>query len=243
MGRMLGQFIIIFSFCFVCVAPGYCLPWGKKAAPVSKQAPVKEAASQEVVMPEKAQPEVATPKPSVEAKKASAVQAKVDVTKVKAMREKKRKEINETQWPIEIVALSGKGSKQKDVLVFKENKLFSDEYAKKGFMPSNYTLSFQENGPVVVETMQTSDKEGIAFWRVELDQSLSSCKGVVSRQFTDNKTEDYSFASSGPKVPAALDMPTPAGAVPVASNVAATVKEEIAEVPVSETAAAGKSKK
>jgi hypothetical protein len=121
------------------------------------------------------------------------------VEKQRALRAKKRTEVNNNQWEIDVMALDGKGAKQKDLLIFKDNKFCSDNFSKSGFGPSNYTLSILDDGSVVVETMQSADKEGILFWRVELDPQLVACKGILSRQLGENKTEDYSFISVGKK--------------------------------------------
>ncbi len=178
-----GVLVIILSLCFAL--SGYCWTWGKKDT-----TPAAPAAA-----PEKGLSEA----PAAAASPAAPEAKKVDTSKMRELREKKRDELKNTQWDIDVMALSGKGAKQKDIIIFSDNKFSSEEFAKSGFKESNYTLTVQDNGLVVVETMQTNDKEGSIFWRIEFDSSLASCKGVMSRQLSGNKTDDYSFVSTAKK--------------------------------------------
>ena len=173
---------------FLCFAGlGECWSWGKK-----QDQPPAKADEQTTLVP--AAPEAAASSASAPIAVVPAAK-KADAEKTKGLRDKKKSDLNNTQWEIEVMALSGKGAKQNDTLVFKENKFSSAEFLKTGFKESNYTLSVLDGGMVVVETMQTSEKDGSIFWRVEFDASLSTCKGVMSRQLSGNKTEDYSFVS------------------------------------------------
>ena len=61
--------------------------------------------------------------------------------KQRVLRDKKKAQVNNNQWDVEISPLSGKGAKQTDVLIFRDNKFASNAYAKVGFSPSNYTLT------------------------------------------------------------------------------------------------------
>jgi hypothetical protein len=133
---------------------------------------------------------------------AAAVQASpktTDIEKQRALREKKKAALNSHEWEVEVIAMSGKGVKQSDILVFSESKFFSEVFSKLGFEPTNYTVTAQDDGATVVESMQSADKEGIVFWRIEFDKDLAGCKGIYSRQLSQNKTEDYSFTSLSKK--------------------------------------------
>ncbi len=172
---------------------GHCWPWEKKTVaepkktmPVSQApAPKVQAEPSPVKMQEQKQ-EVAKPAP---------VSSRADLDKEKAKRDRIKGLLNNTQWEVDLTALSGKGVKEKDNLNFKGNQFYADKFSDQGFKPSNYTLTLQENGNAVIETMQTSTAGNIIFWRIEFDPSLTVCKGVLSRQLSDNKTEDYSFLS------------------------------------------------
>ena len=56
--------------------------------------------------------------------------------------------------------LGGKGKKEAETVVFKDNQVSFVSYGKKGFPSTNFTLSVQDDGMVVWETMQTSEKAG-----------------------------------------------------------------------------------
>lgn len=184
---IVGGIVFISLTCFA--VSGFCWPWDKKAEQETKKAPVA-AAHQEDLKPAPVAPQ--EPKEAVKA-------GKTGIDKDRMLREKKKSALNNSQWDVVVTALSGKGLKQNDVLTFYENKFSSDAYSKIGFNASNYTMTLQENGMAVVETMQTSEKEGIIFWRIELDPSVTECRGVLSRQLSTNKTEDYSFVSTSKK--------------------------------------------
>lgn len=183
--------LMIIGLLSVSAREGHCWTWGKQKTSEEKKktpAPAEPAAAQGQVQ----QPQATAPQPA-----AKPAKPKKDSTD--KLLETKRKSLNNTQWDIDAVPLSGKGPKQPDVLVFRENKFSSEYFTKSGFGASNYTLSVLEDGVAVFETMQTSEKEGIVFWRGECDAAMASCKGVLSRQLPNNKTEDYSFATTSKK--------------------------------------------
>lgn len=170
---------LILFFVFAFVSNGHCWPWDKKQEAPSKPAAVSnEAVSKQAPSAKTAEP------------------AKPEPDKTRSLREKKKRELNDSQWEIEVLPLNGKGAKESDVITIKDNKFSSEEFAKKGFEPSNFTLSLQDDVFPVAETMQSSEKEGTVFWRVEFDSTLVSCKGIISQQLPGNKSEDYSFIST-----------------------------------------------
>jgi hypothetical protein len=72
-------------------------------------------------------------------------------------------------------------------------------YSKRGFQATNYSLSIQGDGTFVWETMQTSEKSGIAFWRGEISADMQSMRGILSHQISDKNKEEYSFVSTAKK--------------------------------------------
>ncbi len=116
-----------------------------------------------------------------------------------ALIEKKRKQLNNTEWEIELTLLSNKKIKQVDVITFKNNQFVSAKFSQLGFSATNYTLSLEKEDKIVWETMQTSEKYGIAFWRGELDLGLSKMQGILSQHVDDKTTNDYSFSSISKK--------------------------------------------
>jgi len=181
--------IFVAGACFVLACSTQANAWfGKKKA--------DSASETQAVQSEKA----AQPAPAVKKEQPKKVdkdlQAKLDAKK--QLVEKKRKEIDNTEWQIELAPLSGKGKKEADTLVFKGGQVGLSGYSKKGFAPTNFTLSVQEDGMVVWETMQTSEKSGIAFWRGEMADG-QTMRGIFSYHPDDKTTIDYSFISVAKK--------------------------------------------
>jgi hypothetical protein len=112
--------------------------------------------------------------------------------------EKKKKSLNNTEWEIEIIPLGG-GRKTKDTVVFKEGKVSLKKLVDKGFPPTNYTLTIQENGSLIWETMQTSKSGKIVFIRGEITSDIKSMHGVISYPKASGSL-DYSFRSIEKKV-------------------------------------------
>jgi hypothetical protein len=113
--------------------------------------------------------------------------------------QKKLAELNNTEWQIELNPLAGKGKKEADVITFANNQISIAGFVKKGFPTTNFTLSVQDDGIVVWETMQTADKAGVAFWRGEMDLTMQSMRGVLSYQVDEKTKHDYSFVSTAKK--------------------------------------------
>jgi len=176
---------LLMVFLFGSISAAYSWPWDSKPSPSAQQAPE----------PQKPEPAVEKPAPVPEKQvKPAPVPDKKKIDKEKAMRDRVRVSLNNTMWDIELTPTSGKGKKMEDTLFFRDNKFGSVEVLKQGFRDSNYTLTVFENGISVLETMQSGDS-GVIFWRVEFDAAISSCKGVLSRQLSDVKSEDFSFTS------------------------------------------------
>jgi hypothetical protein len=117
----------------------------------------------------------------------------------RALIEKKRKLLNNTEWEIELSPLSGKGRKQSDIITFNNNQVSSKDLVRRGFSATNYTLTILDDGKVVWETMQTSEKSGIVFWRGELDMNIEEMHGILSHRIDDKRSRDYSFLSISKK--------------------------------------------
>lgn len=150
---------------------------------------VSQPASQKTI------PAVQTEKSRQEAEK-----LKLDAEKAKRILiEKRRREINNNEWAIELLKLSGKGKKDAETLIFKDNQVLMSNFSKRGFSATNYSLSIQGDGTLVWETMQSSEKSGIAFWRGELSSDMQSMRGVLSLQINEKNREEYSFVSTGKK--------------------------------------------
>ena len=121
--------------------------------------------------------------------------------KVKEALDQKRAELKNTSWNIELIASVKDGTKSADILTFEDNQLSSRNFLARGFNPTNYTLTMGDDGTIVVETMQTSEKEGTVFWRGEFIKEANLLRGMVSHITPDQQAHDLSF--SGVQVSAA----------------------------------------
>ncbi len=193
--------VVILSFLSLCLPEANAWFWDKKGGEKEKAVETKEK------QPSAEQVESTAGEKSKagEKKEAGEFQKKTDKAEEEAIKAKKAKtqqklaEIDNTEWQIELSPLSGKGKKEAETVYFKDNKVSFAVYGKKGFPATNFTLTVQEDGMVIWETMQTSEKNGIAFWRGELDQNLQSMRGILSYQIDQKTKQDYFFASTGKK--------------------------------------------
>jgi hypothetical protein len=132
----------------------------------------------------------------------AAAAPKVDKALEKTLKEKreavakKMALLNNNEWQIELSPAGGKGKKELDAVAIKNNQVSMAGFLKKGFSASNFTLTLQEDGSVIWETMQTSEKAGICFWRGELDKTLTTMRGVLSHVIDNKNKIDYTFAST-----------------------------------------------
>ena len=135
-----------------------------------------------------------------------------ELEKKREMIKKAKDDFNNTIWEIEI-RKTGVGKKQKkakiekDILRFQNYKFVSDKLALSDFTPTNYTvrLKRKDNDIVIWETMQTSEKEGIAFWRGEIKNDVM--RGVLSWHINKKTIEDYAFTSVKKEVIAGAELP------------------------------------
>jgi hypothetical protein len=187
--------VLLAAICFLLInlTAAQAWVWGKKAE-------TKPAATQEPAAAAKPK-ETAKPVPVDQAEKAreEAFKAK------RAIAQKKLNELNNSEWAIELTSMNNlKAKKEMDTVTIKNSQVSIAGFAKKGFPTTNFTLTVQEDGTVIWETMQTSEKSGIAFWRGELDPKLQIMRGVVSHQIDKKNKNDFSFISTARKnIPAA----------------------------------------
>ncbi|MGE5307565.1 MAG: hypothetical protein ACM3OC_00590 [Deltaproteobacteria bacterium] len=191
--------IIAAGVCFVLTSGTQAHAWfGKK-----KQQDGQETAQSAPV------PQQAAPKKDQKVSKDE--KAKLEaIAQQKQTADKKRQEIENTEWQIELTPLNGKGKKEAETIVFSASQVKLVGYGKKGFPSTNYTLSVQDSGLVIWETMQTSEKAGITFLRGEMPD-MQTMRGILSYHPDPKTTEDYSFISTMKKV-------IPAPAEPVAAK-------------------------
>lgn len=172
-------------------------------------------------------------------------QAANDAAKQLELIAAKKAELNNNEWDVKMTP-AGKGDPILDVLIFKGQQFESKNMTNKGYKPTNYTVSLQEGGPTVWETMQSTDKGEPVFWRGEWEGA--SMKGVMSKQIGEGKNEDYYFSSTGSKaieevVEPVVEAVEEAGAkveeaaeegAAAIHEAAAKAEEKLAELPVEE---------
>jgi hypothetical protein len=109
----------------------------------------------------------------------------------------KKGELNGSSWSIKIDSQAKKGELLgEDTLNFQNDKFSSERSKKIGYTSTNYTLTVQEAGPTIWETMQTSKKGEVCFWRGEWKDDVMT--GIISRQL-EKGAEEYYFTSSSRK--------------------------------------------
>lgn len=125
----------------------------------------------------------------------------------------KKAELNGHEWDIKLVPAADpkNGTPSTDVLVFKDMKFEAKGMTTDGYKPTNYTISLQEGGPSVWETMQSNESGPSIFWRGEWEGE--SMRGVMSKQSADGTNESFYFSSVSSKVVA--DTPKVEEVVPV----------------------------
>jgi hypothetical protein len=142
-----------------------------------------------------------------------------------------RKTLTKSAWQLTLTPLSGTkaGSLKEDTVVFKDNKIFSTALQKWAYPPSNYTISVNNSGVGVWETMQTSETHGVAFWRGELRGE--AMRGILSLNPKEGEALNYSFNAvpvAVPEEPAEAAEPVvelPTEAVPVGNAPRAATPE------------------
>jgi hypothetical protein len=108
---------------------------------------------------------------------------------------KKKAEVNNTIWVVEISPMSGKGKAEKDVISFADNKVGSKNMGARGFAATNYSMRLlDDNETYTWETMQVSEKEGVAFWRGDIGPD-GIMRGVVSIRNKKEIVSDFNFHS------------------------------------------------
>lgn len=200
-------FFMLVSVCFMVAYVTPAQAWifnkqkeKKETAPASTQ----ESQAKKETAAQKEAGKTPAPKKAEEKKVAPQI-TPVEKKSIEAQRllvQEKRKRFNNTEWQIELRALAGsstakeKDKKEADVLIFKDNQVLIESFAKKGFGATNYTLTVQSDGSSTWETMQSSEKAGLAFWRGEMDKDLTKMQGVLSYHVDEKTTRDYSFVST-----------------------------------------------
>jgi hypothetical protein len=123
------------------------------------------------------------------------------VEKRKQMIKAAKEGLDNTTWQIRLQETTAKKKKKeviKDTLYFRDGRIESERLTSEGFSPSNFTVRIKGEDNIIWETMQTSEENGLAFWRGEIRQSTKSpivMRGVLSWHINEKTVQDYTFVS------------------------------------------------
>ena len=110
--------------------------------------------------------------------------------------EEKRAQLEATQWEVSLVPRSPKLKPEKDTFIFQNGEFRTENRSKRGFNPTNYTVSIVEGdeNSAVFETMQGS-KEGYAF--IKGQWAKDSMHGEIIEQLDGGKlVKEYYFSNA-----------------------------------------------
>ncbi len=107
--------------------------------------------------------------------------------------ELRRQELEGSRWDIVVKTSSGQ-DQFSDRLIFEDKKFSSETFSSNGFVPVQYSLSMNNDGIVVFETMQAGKNGGVLFWKAEFGKDGDTLKGILSQVFEDQAGQDLYFS-------------------------------------------------
>lgn len=99
--------------------------------------------------------------------------------------------LQDTVWDLQVRPGWASGEIRKDNLRFESRRMESAELTAQGFTGSNYTLTPQEDGTVLWETMQTGPNGETVCWRGEWNGR--TMRGMMTRQLPNGETYSFNF--------------------------------------------------
>ena len=118
------------------------------------------------------------------------------------MEKKIRQELRQfDKWTIYIVPTGANPVKvpiRKDTLIFTDISVTSEYLSEKGFRNSNYSLSANDDGMGVWETMQRSSNADIAFWKGQVkDMAMKGVLGIQPAK-KGQLMQEFTFTTERP---------------------------------------------
>jgi len=136
-----------------------------------------------------------------EQEKPKAVEARQDEEMAKKIKEAE-KTLSNTKWQVNFSQITQAEKREKftDTVSFKDGKVEIASLTSQGFPATSFTITIKgdDNSIVVWETMQTSEKKGLAFLKGQIEEGRM--RGVLSRHFDEKSVKDYSFYSTSKEV-------------------------------------------
>jgi hypothetical protein len=150
-----------------------------------------------------------------EQEKPKLVEARQDEEMAKKIKEAE-KTLNNTKWQVNFSQITQLEKKEKftDTVSFKDGKVELASLISQGFPATSFTITIKgdDNSVIIWETMQASEKKGLAFLKGEIEEGRM--RGVLSRHFDEKSVKDYSFYSTSKEVVQEVTPPPPAEPVP-----------------------------
>ena len=136
-----------------------------------------------------------------EQEKPKAVEARQDEEMAKKIKEAE-KTLSNTKWQVNFTQITQLEKKEKftDTVSFKDGKVEIGSLTPQGFPATSFTITIKgdDNSVIVWETMQASEKKGLAFLKGQIEEGRM--RGVLSRHFDEKSVKDYSFYSTSKEV-------------------------------------------
>ncbi len=104
--------------------------------------------------------------------------------------------LNGTEWEVKMIPTDKKNVQavEYDKIRFSDDQVVSKNMAAKGFQPTFYTLTSNEDGVIIWETMQTGPAGDIVAWRGEWVNG--QMRGVINQQMASGETRTFHFVGS-----------------------------------------------
>lgn len=101
-------------------------------------------------------------------------------------------ELEGTEWDVVMTHITAKGKKNisEDKLIFADKKFISERFEKKGYGPTNYSLTLREDGTTRFGTMQIKGKD-TSFWKGILEDGTIT--GSVHIQFSGGESTKTTY--------------------------------------------------
>ena len=138
-------------------------------------------------------------------------------------------ELDGTEWEVSMIYVTKKGKKNnsEDKLIFADKKFISERFDKKGYDPTNYSLTLQDDGATRFGTMQIKGKD-TSFWKGTIKDG--AIDGSVHTQLSGGDSTRTTYFSGDlvtGELKRKVKKPTPPPAPPPPAP--APVVEEVSE--------------
>lgn len=133
-----------------------------------------------------------------------------------------------TKWDMELTSWTAKGKKktEKDTLIFSGLQITSQNYDRKGYVPTNYSVSAREDGVTTFETMQIRKNEK-SFWKGEVSEDemvqgslhVQDSQGDVKEHYFKGKLVSGTLRRKGEKPPEPAPAPSGTAGLPAPESI------------------------